>query len=71
MVCSHFIFTTEEIFRLLFKDEKSIHLEKFPEFPNKFKNQKLSEKWVELIKIRNICNISIEEKRAAKKLDQA
>ena len=61
-------FTTEEIFRLLFKDEKSIHLEKFPEFPNKFKNQKLNEKWVELIKIRNICNISIEEKRAAKEI---
>ena len=35
---------------------------------NKFKNQKLSEKWVELIKIRNICNISIEEKRAAKEI---
>ena len=26
-------FTTEEIFRLLFKNQKSIHLEKFIEFP--------------------------------------
>ena len=28
----------------------------------------LSEKWSELIKIRNICNISIEEKRASKEI---
>ena len=35
-------FTTEEIFKLLFKDKKSIHLEKFLEFPDKFKNEKLS-----------------------------
>ncbi len=61
-------FTTEEIFKLLFKDQKSIHLEKFLEFPDKFKNQKLNEKWSELIKIRNICNISIEEKRAGKEI---
>ena len=59
-------FTTEEIFKLLFKDQKSIHLEKFLEFPDKFKNEKLSNKWIELVKIRNICNISIEEKRASK-----
>ncbi len=61
-------FTTEEIFKLLFKDQKSIHLEKFQEFPDKFKNEKLSEKWSELIKIRNFCNISIEEKRAGKEI---
>ncbi len=61
-------FTTEEIFKLLFKDQKSIHLEKFLEFPDKFKNEKLSNKWSELIKIRNICNISIEEKRASKNI---
>ena len=59
-------FTTEEIFKLLFKDKKSIHLENFLKFPEKFKNQKLSEKWNELLKVRNICNISIEEKRASK-----
>ena len=61
-------FTTEEIFNLLFKDQKSIHLEKFHKYPDKFKNEKLSEKWSELIKIRNICNISIEEKRASKEI---
>ena len=61
-------FTTEEIFRLLFKNKKSIHLEKFLRFPEEFKNEKLSEKWKELIKIRNVCNISIEEKRASKEI---
>ena len=61
-------FTTEEIYRLLFKDNKSIHLEKFMNFPNNFANKKLYQKWLELIKIRNICNISIEEKRANKEI---
>ena len=44
-------FTTEEIYKLLNKDQKSIHLEKFLEIPTKFKNEKINEK-VELIKIR-------------------
>jgi len=61
-------FTTEEIYRLLFKDSKSIHLEKFLNFPNNFENEKLYQKWLDLIKIRNICNISIEEKRANKEI---
>jgi len=61
-------FTTEEIFRLISKDSKSIHLEKFLDFPKKFENKKLNDKWLELIKIRNICNISIEEKRATKEI---
>ncbi len=61
-------FTTEEIYRLLFKDNKSIHLEKFLDFPNSFANEKLNQKWLELIKIRNVCNISIEEKRANKEI---
>ena len=59
-------FTTEEIYRLLFKDNKSIHLEKFLRYPKNFKNEKLNLKWLELIKIRNVCNLSIEEKRAKK-----
>ena len=61
-------FTTEEIYRLLFKNNQSIHFEKFLEFPSEFKNEKLNEKWKELIKIRNICNISIEEKRSSKEI---
>ena len=61
-------FTTEEIFKLVSKDNKSIHLEHFLEFPNHFNNEKLNQKWKELIKIRNTCNISIEEKRATKEI---
>jgi len=61
-------FTTEEIFRLVSKDNRSIHLQQFLEFPENFKNDQLNQKWLELIKIRNICNISIEEKRATKEI---
>jgi isoleucyl-tRNA synthetase len=61
-------FTTEEIYRLIMKDNKSIHLTKFLDFPISFKNENLNQKWLELIKIRNICNISIEEKRANKEI---
>ncbi len=59
-------FTTEEIYQLLFKNQKSIHLENFLTFPKSFHNEKLNNKWIELIKIRNLCNISIEEKRSSK-----
>jgi len=61
-------FTTEEIFKFLLNNKKSIHLEKFIDFPELFKNEKLNEKWNELIKVRDICNISIEEKRASKEI---
>ena len=61
-------FTTEEIYQLISKKNKSIHLEGFIDFPKKFENVKISEKWSELIKIRDICNISIEEKRASKEI---
>jgi len=61
-------FTTEEIYRLISNDNKSIHLTKFMDFPINFKNESLNKKWIELIKIRNICNISIEEKRASKEI---
>jgi isoleucyl-tRNA synthetase len=61
-------FTTEEIFMLIKKDEKSIHLLEFMNYPESFKNLKLNEKWKELKKIREICNISIEAKRASKEI---
>ena len=60
-------FTTEEIFKLV-GNKKSIHLERFIEFPKSFENKKLNEKWLELKKIRDICNISIEAKRASKEI---
>ncbi len=61
-------FTTEEIYQLVSKKEKSIHLEKFLNFPKNFKNTELNNKWVQLIKIRDICNMSIEEKRSNKEI---
>ena len=61
-------FTTEEIFTLINQDKKRIHLEKFMEFPKSFENKKLNEKWEKLKKIRDICNISIEAKRASKEI---
>jgi len=61
-------FTTEEIFTLVEKGKKSIHLQKFIELPKSFDNKKLNEKWIELKKIRDICNISIETKRASKEI---
>ena len=62
-------FTTEEIYSLLkFNSTKSIHLENFPKIPSKWNNQDLEVKWNELIKIREICNSSIELKRASKEI---
>ena len=59
-------FTSEEIYKIINKKEESIHLEKFPQLPNNWKNDELESKWKELISIRDRCNISIEEKRAEK-----
>ena len=61
-------FTTEEIYQLVSKKNKSIHLEKFLTYPKKFENIELSKKWTELLKIRDICNLSIEEKRGSKEI---
>ena len=61
-------FTTEEIYQLISKKKKSIHLEKFLKFPKKFENLELNSKWLKLLKIRDICNLSIEEKRATKEI---
>jgi len=61
-------FTTEEIYKLILKDKKSIHLEKFLTYPDQFYNEELEKKWSELLNIRNICNISIEEKRSTKEI---
>ena len=61
-------FTTEEIYQLVSKSKKSIHLEKFTDFPKKFENINLYEKWSKLIQIRDACNLSIEEKRANKEI---
>ena len=62
-------FTTEEIYRLVNKSKKmSIHLEKFNNISKNFENNQLSEKWEKLKKIREVCNLSIEEKRFNKEI---
>ena len=62
-------FTTEEIYSLLkINSNKSIHLENFPKIPSKWNDQDLEAKWNELIKIREMCNSSIELKRAKKEI---
>ena len=60
-------FTTEEIFSLVSKNnEDSIHLKKFVEIPQNWKNENLNQKWEKLKKIRDVANISIENKRTEK-----
>ena len=61
-------FTTEEIYRLISENNKSIHLQKFFQIPDTFQNHQINKKWIEILKIRNICNASIEEKRASKEI---
>jgi isoleucyl-tRNA synthetase len=63
-----FVFTTEEIYSLVGKDNKSIHEQIFPEIPNKWKNVDLDIKWKQLFKIKQKANIAIEEKRTSKEI---
>ena len=57
------VFNSKEIYQIISKKNKSIHLEEFINFPKKFENIELKIKWEEIIKIRDICNLSIEQKR--------
>ena len=61
-------FTTEEIYRLINKNEgeNSIHLKNFVKIPEEWKNEELNKKWEKIKKIRDEANISIESKRASK-----
>ena len=62
------VFTTDEIYSLVGKDNKSIHEYTLPEIPKKFENPVLDEKWKQLLKIKQEANIAIEEKRASKEI---
>ncbi len=62
-------FTTEEIFRLINKEEKnSIHLNEFPKIPKSWNNEIIENNWKSIIDIRNVVNSSIEIKRAEKSI---
>ena len=61
-------FTTEEIFKLVNKNDvvKSIHLKKLNVFPKEWNNLELEQNWKKIIDIRNEVNSSIENMRAEK-----
>jgi isoleucyl-tRNA synthetase len=61
-------FTSEEIYRLINKEEKenSIHLKNFVEIPENWKNEELNTNWEKIKKIRDEANISIETQRTDK-----
>jgi len=63
-----FVFTTEEIFNLLNKNENSIHETEFPEIPSKWENSELTKKWKDLYQIKQEVNTAIEEKRTNKEI---
>ena len=60
------VFTTEEIYNLIDKNESSIHESLFVKIPSSWNSQPLNSKWKELFKIKQKANIAIEEKRASK-----
>ncbi|MDC0447518.1 isoleucine--tRNA ligase [Pelagibacteraceae bacterium] len=62
------VFTTEEIFNLINKDDSSIHEYYFLTVPKKWENKQLSDKWEQLFKIKQEANIAIEEKRSSKEI---
>jgi isoleucyl-tRNA synthetase len=62
------VFTTDEIFSLINKNEESIHEHSFVEIPKKWENNELNEKWIKLFKIKQEANIAIEEKRTNKEI---
>ena len=60
-------FTTEEIYRLLNKDNgSSIHLKQFPKINQNWNNLEIQKSWNDLIHIRNAVNASIEKRREDK-----
>ena len=62
------VFTADEIYSLISKDEKSIHEHSFVNVPKKWENKKLNDKWDQLFKIKQEANIAIEAKRASKEI---
>ena len=63
-----FVFTTEEIFHLINKNENSIHETSFPNIPANWTDKQLNEKWEKLHKIKQEANIAIEQKRSNKEI---
>ena len=68
MVCPILVFTTDEVYSLINKDEKNIHEYSFVEVPKNWENKNLSNKWDQLFKIKQEANIAIEAKRSSKEI---
>jgi len=62
------VFTTDEVYSLISKDEKNIHEQNFAEVPKKWENKELNNKWDHLFKIKQEANIAIETKRSSKEI---
>ena len=62
------VFTADEIFSLISKEDKSIHEYSFVKVPKSWENTKLNEKWENLFKIKQYANVAIEEKRSSKEI---
>ena len=63
------VFTTEEIFSLINKEnQKSIHEYTFTKIPTNWNNKKLNDKWEQLFKIKQEANLAIEVKRSSKEI---
>ena len=60
------VFTTEEIYSLVNKNNESIHEKAMVKIPKNWKNDSLEKKWSELFKVKQFANIAIEEKRSNK-----
>ena len=62
------VFTADEIFSLINKEDKSIHEHHFVKIPKSWENKKLNQKWEKLFKIKQDANVAIEEKRSSKEI---
>ena len=62
------VFTTDEIYSLINKEEKNIHEHSFVKIPKIWENKKLNDKWDQLFKIKQEANIAIEAKRSNKEI---
>ena len=62
------VFTSDEIYSLISKEEKNIHEYPFVQVPDNWKNTKLNDKWDQLFKIKQEANIAIEAKRSSKEI---
>ena len=62
------VFTTDEVYSLINKEDKNIHEHSFVKVPKDWENEELNKKWDQLFKIKQEANIAIEEKRSSKEI---